>query len=71
MLTIDATDAGSEEMSPKNRTSPLRLPSAIATEIFSFEVSQADENYAIFFHGSPSLSMEQGSGLSRATPDLA
>nr|MCA0806326.1 hypothetical protein [Rhizobium sp. T1473] len=39
-MTIAATDAGSDEMSPKNRTSPLRSPSATATEIFSFDVSK-------------------------------
>ncbi|MFA1674602.1 hypothetical protein ACDY97_17955 [Rhizobium mongolense] len=39
-MTIDATDAGSEEMSPKTRTSPLRAPFATATEIFSFDVSK-------------------------------
>jgi hypothetical protein len=40
LLTIDATDAGSDEMSPKNRTSPLRSPFATATEIFSLDVSK-------------------------------
>nr|WP_200957333.1 hypothetical protein [Ensifer sp. Root127] len=40
LLTIDATDVGSEEISPKNRTSPLRDPSAMATEIFNFDVSK-------------------------------
>ncbi|WP_221994663.1 MULTISPECIES: hypothetical protein [Rhizobium] len=40
MFTIDATDAGSEEISPKNRTSPFRAPFPTATEILSLDISK-------------------------------
>nr|WP_222410772.1 hypothetical protein [Rhizobium leguminosarum] len=40
LVTIDATDAGSEEISPKNRTSPFRAPFPTATEILSLDISK-------------------------------
>ncbi|WP_245306799.1 MULTISPECIES: hypothetical protein [unclassified Rhizobium] len=70
-MTIDATDGGSEEMAPKNRTSPLRSPSATATEIFSFDVSKPMKVTLFSFMVRPRLSVGLGSGLSRAIPEFS
>lgn len=55
-------------MSPKNRTSPFRSPSATATEIYNFDVSSPTKSSLSFSMVRPRLSLGLGAGPSGAIP---
>jgi hypothetical protein len=68
LINIDATDAGSAEMSLKKPD--FAIPFAIdnPTKIFNFDVSKSDEKFAILFLGPPRSSLGRGAGESGEPP---
>jgi hypothetical protein len=68
LVDIDATDAGSAEMSLKKPD--FAFPFAISNHHQDLQLRriESDEKFAILFHGPPRSSLELGAGASGAPP---
>jgi hypothetical protein len=55
ILIVRSIGNGLFSTSPRNRTSPLWPPSAIATACFFLATSKATKNFAMLSHGPPSV----------------